>query len=283
MRKIGSLTSKADAQRFQRYLTHQGIQNRLDETGGQQELWVYEESQVAGAKDLLAEFVKSPVSTKFDAPVVTPPTKVETAPPPRPVRPVRTDGGAQAVPVTILITFLCFWLTMSTNFGKKPELMSELLIAPPGSQTLEKVREGQIWRLVTPIFLHGNFLHLGFNVYIFWILGGVIERLKGSGHLLVLCLIIAILSNLAQFQTSGPNFLGLSGVVYGLFGFIWMRSMLLPEEGFFMPQGMVVQMILWAVICVLARDNFPVANAAHFGGLFVGMVAGALPRLWRRA
>ncbi|HWL09200.1 MAG TPA: rhomboid family intramembrane serine protease [Planctomicrobium sp.] len=280
MRRIGNLSTASAAERFHRYLSHRGIDNRVDAEKEQWDIWVYDETHIADAKEALVEFEQNPKSAKFDAPVVAAPKK-EVVPKRREVRELR-DPAASNLPITIMTAVLCLWLTLSTGFGSKTELLADLQIATPGSTHLTQVQQGEVWRLVTPIYLHFSVMHIGFNLYIFWMLGGVIERVKGSRSLLFLILSIAIFSNLVQFYASGPGFGGLSGVVYGLFGFLWMRSVLLPSDGFFMPQSIVTQMILWAVICVIARDYIPVANGAHFGGLVAGMALGAAPRLWRR-
>ncbi len=280
MRKIGSLSTATAAERFHRYLSHRGIENRVDAEKDSWDLWVYEESQVNEARESLAEFEINPVASKFDAPE---PVVVKEAPrPKRRERQIAIDSSSKNIPVTILTAVLCLWLTLSTNFGAKTELVNQLQIASPGSMELVEVEKGEVWRLITPIFLHFSFMHIAFNLFMFWTIGGVIERIKGHWALALLILTIAIFSNLVQFVAAGPGFGGLSGVVYGLFGYMWMRSVFLPNDGFFMPQQIVTQMILWAVICVLAKDYFPVANGAHFGGLVAGMIAGAFPRLWRR-
>ncbi|SFI56966.1 rhomboid family intramembrane serine protease [Planctomicrobium piriforme] len=277
MRRIGTLPTPPLAERFHRYLAHRGIKNRMDVDSGKCEIWVIEESQVQVARDELAAFVANPESKAFDAPLPVPISNPDAPKPPR----IKLPRGSQTLWITSFITLLCVALTVAANYGNNPEVTSWLLMTTPGTNGLQQVAQGQVWRLISPIFLHSSNIHLGFNIYMFWILGGMIERNRGSVFLLLLILTIAVLSDLAQFYARGPAFGGLSGVVYGLFGFIWLRSMLLPDDGFFMPQQVVTQMIFWAVLCVLLDDLLPVANAAHFGGLAAGMVWGGLPRFWR--
>jgi len=281
MRKIGSLSTAPAAERFHRYLQQTGIENRVDAEVGRWDLWVYDESQIPSAKEAFAEYQLTPDAKKFDAPAIVAPSRPE----PEVVRPRRRqlkEVGNQNVPVTILTAVMCLWMTFATAFGQKTEILSDLLIAMPGSAQLVQVEKGEIWRLLTPIFLHFSPMHLAFNLYMFWMLGTVIERLKGTRTLFLLILTIGIASNLVQFSVSGPSFGGLSGVVYGLFGYLWMRSYLLPDDGLDMPQSMVTQMIFWIILCLVLRNQLPIANGAHFGGLFFGMLLGAFPRLWRR-
>ncbi|HAH43923.1 MAG TPA: hypothetical protein DCM07_03540, partial [Planctomycetaceae bacterium] len=146
------------------------------------------------------------------------------------------------------------------------------------SPYLLDIREGEVWRLVTPIFIHfrgswGLPLHLLFNCFMTYQLGGAIEMNRGSTKLVLLVLLAAIPSNLAQFYWSGPSFGGLSGVVYGMFGYMWMKSQFDPQSSFNIPPNMVVILIGWFFLCMTGVMG-PVANLAHAGGLGMGMLIG---------
>jgi len=280
MRKIGTLTSAPQAERFGHYLSAQGIQNRVDAAGHEWDIWVYDGEQLARCREELNAFQSSPDAKKY---------AVKAPPVPKPVRPqptVAAPRGSERIQVTVIITALCMVVTLGTNYGKQFEMTNEVRIAPAGGD-LSNILHGEVWRIFTPMFLHFNLLHLGFNIYMFWILGGVIERIRGSWTLLALILLIAMPSNLIQYSLSGGNFGGLSGVVYGLFGYLWMRSVFLPEDGFYMPESIVLQMIVWAMLGLtgnmfgLTDAVGAIANGAHFGGLFAGMFMGILPKLWK--
>ncbi len=96
----------------------------------------------------------------------------------------------------------------------------------------EKIRQGEVWRLFTPCLLHRGFLHILFNMAWLWILGKQIEERAGKLRLLVLIIITAVVSDVTQYLISGPFFLGFSGVVVGMAGFIWMRQRVAPWEGY---------------------------------------------------
>lgn len=149
------------------------------------------------------------------------------------------------------------------------------------SEGLTPIRQGQIWRLVTPIFLHFGGLHLLFNLLMFRQLGDAVEWRKGSKKLLLMILIIAVTSNLGQFlemqyRGSMGTFGGLSGVVYGLFGYAWIRGQLHPEQGLGVNQQTVGIMLLWFVICFTGAIG-PVANTAHGVGLVAGILLALSP------
>lgn len=140
---------------------------------------------------------------------------------------------------------------------------------------LPEVRSGQFWRLITPIFLHFHLLHITFNSVAMWVLGSVLERRMGPGHLIVLVLATGLGSNLAEYAGGSPWFGGLSGVVYGLLGYFWVQGRSNPRFGLRLRSEVVYLMLGWFVLCWV--EIIPnVANWAHTAGLGLGMAAGWL-------
>ncbi|NQZ82936.1 MAG: rhomboid family intramembrane serine protease GlpG [Colwellia sp.] len=139
------------------------------------------------------------------------------------------------------------------------------------------------WRLLGPAFFHFSWLHIAFNSMWWWQLGGSIERILGKGALINLFLISAIFSNLGQFIVSGPNFGGLSGVVYGLVGYVWWYGWLAPEKGLFISKPIIGFLLFWLLLGF--ADFLPVnmANTAHLLGLISGCALAAVKiRLMKR-
>lgn len=144
------------------------------------------------------------------------------------------------------------------------------------------IRRGQVWRLFSPALVHFDMLHIAFNLMMFYNLGRILERRHGALALLLLILGTALLSNVAQaivpvewddLFSSGPFFGGMSGVVYGLFGFAWMRSTHDPAAGYYLPPTSVLIMLVWLVVCF--TPLLPnIANMAHLVGLLAGSGAG---------
>lgn len=159
----------------------------------------------------------------------------------------------------------------------------------------EKIREGEIWRLISPTFLHRDFLHILFNMAWLWILGAQIEERTNKLKMLLFVVIVAVVSNIAQYVMSGPFFLGFSGVVVGMVGFIWMRQRIAPWEGYPLNKPTVIFILLFvlamfilevvaAVLQLLAiTDMSPnIANTAHIIGGLVGMGLGRLSLFSRK-
>jgi GlpG protein len=112
--------------------------------------------------------------------------------------------------------------------------------------------------------------------------GGAVESRRGQVRFLALVLAIAILSNLGQYLWNGPIFGGMSGVVYGLFGYIWVKSRFEPQIGLSMPPSTVAWLIGWFFLCYTPLLG-NVANTAHLVGLIVGASVSYFPVLWRQA
>tara|TARA_R110001592_G_scaffold362770_1_gene678176 strand:- start:31031 stop:31894 length:864 start_codon:yes stop_codon:yes gene_type:complete len=141
------------------------------------------------------------------------------------------------------------------------------------------MKNGEYWRLVTPIFLHFGHFHLVFNVLLLWVLGQKIEFLSGSLNITVSVILIAIISNLGQYIWSGPAlFGGMSGVVYGLLGYVWIRHKLSPNPILEIPKGLIGFMLFWLFLGMSGVINVfmagSIANAAHAAGLIAGMALG---------
>ena len=141
------------------------------------------------------------------------------------------------------------------------------------------ITDNQDWRLITPIFLHFGILHFVFNSLWLSMLGSRIEQSMGSLHLIIVVLVSGLVSNIAQYSWSGTvNFGGMSGVVYALLGYIWIKNTLVPQRLLSLPKGIVGFMVGWLFLCMTPVVTFffgvGIANAAHLGGLLVGLLLG---------
>ncbi|MGR2737787.1 rhomboid family intramembrane serine protease [Billgrantia sp. Q4P2] len=142
----------------------------------------------------------------------------------------------------------------------------------------DALASGQVWRLLSPAFIHFGWMHLIFNMMWLWYFGRQVETLQGSGRMLAILLVAGIGANLAQYATGTVLFGGMSGVDFALLGYVWLMSRRAPHSGFFVPQMLVVFMLGWMVFTMTdmagAVGFGNVANEAHLGGLVVGLLFG---------
>lgn len=182
------------------------------------------------------------------------------------------------IPVTLSLIAASLFLTLLTNFGSNWPILTNLLISTTPTY-LDATAEFELWRLVTPAFVHFNIYHLVFNLLWVMVMGRAIEQIEGSKFICLIFLASAIISNLAEFMVSGPTFGGMSGVVYAFFGYIWMQSIFNPN--FYrrvLPAGIIPFMLIWFAICWTGLIG-DIANYAHTAGLVVGIVWGRIKSL----
>lgn len=132
----------------------------------------------------------------------------------------------------------------------------------------------EAWRWITPVFVHFGLVHFSFNLVSWWIFGGLVERSQSSLRLLGLFLACALSSNWTEFLWSRNHFGGLSGVVYGLLGYLWFYGRFNPSAPVRLPPGLVGFMLI--ALAAGFTDILPIANMAHLSGLLTGCLAGLL-------
>jgi len=292
MRIIGHLAEESAARLFADYLYVQGIANQVEHHASDGwSIWVLDEDKLERAAVLLTAFRSNPEDPKYR-------TQGRSAAELRKeeekdqeayrkklhnrrhlFRPLTPYGFGPLTFAMIVVSVAVFFLS---KFGTHNERIMGLFMTDWSSGqpdlTLPEIRHGEVWRLFTPIFIHLSPLHILFNMLWLRDLGSMIEGRQSSLHLLILTLVIAGCSNLAQCYTSGPVFGGMSGVVYGLLGYIWMRGKFDPASGLYVHPSTVWMMIIWFFACLIGIIPH-VANAAHAAGLVIGMAWGYLSSL----
>jgi len=187
-------------------------------------------------------------------------------------------------PVTLGLVVLSFCGFLLIYLNAPTQWLAQLTFTPfntgPGGQVQFYPSSGEYWRLITPAFLHFGWLHIVFNSLWLWEFGARVEKVMGPANMLSLFLVIALVSNVAQFVFGGPGlFGGMSGVVYGLLGFAWVAGHLQPQWKIQPALAIMLFMVGWLVACILgvvsALGFGAIANAAHVGGLLCGAALGA--------
>jgi GlpG protein len=138
-----------------------------------------------------------------------------------------------------------------------------------------QVWSGQIWRPLTSTLPHANPIHLVFNLYWLWRFGKQIERIYGPWLTAALYAYLGFGSSLAEYDFAAQG-IGLSGVVYGLFGYVWIVERSDQRFWGIVDQQTIVMFVAWFFLCVIltAKEIWAVANFAHAGGLALGVLCG---------
>jgi GlpG protein len=165
--------------------------------------------------------------------------------------------------------------TLLTSFGADDDTLQWLFIARPDGVGLGDIAAGQVWRLLTPLFIHFGPLHLLFNMMWLWSLGRMMEARRGYWFLGGFVAAIGVAANVAQYLASGPLFGGMSGAIYGLLAYIWMKNRVDANAGYTLRPFDVVTCVGWFVLCWTGLLG-PIGNLAHTAGLVGGLAWGYL-------
>jgi membrane associated rhomboid family serine protease len=141
-----------------------------------------------------------------------------------------------------------------------------------------------LWTLFTMTLVHSHRqpTHIIFNMLAFSVLGRLLETIYGSLRFTLLLIALAWVASAAQIEFGGGIGIGLSGVIYGIFGFMIGASPRSPFLWWFVKKN-APMLIGWAVLCLILTQTgvMSIGNGAHFGGLIYGIVYGliyGLPR-----
>lgn len=261
------------------YLRERGLQHRITEERGQQCVAVLDESVIPALQDFLDQYARGQVdlrsSNRSDVAQAVP----------------REPGLLTQVmqaPVVICLIILSGLGALVAGTNLSSYFTFQDFIGGRFIPLSDSLARGEIWRFLTPAFLHFGLFHVLFNSLWMWDLGRRLEFLLGRWHFLIFFVITAVVSNIVQYWWSGSaNFGGMSGVVYALVGFIAVRQKLVPHPLVAVSPALTGFMLVWLVLCMTGVVDYfiagSVANAAHVGGLVAGVVYAVLTKnLYRR-
>lgn len=285
--KVADFPGRADLGEVHRTFDQRGLVHRFTESNGRQELWIADEHLVADAQALIDAWQQGKLQLPTDQ------LEAQTAPPQNSGASVGSAGGVaealQRYPVTLAIIALGVigyflmdvfaqtrWISALTFQNFQPTVAG--LIFEPVQQTLQR---GELWRLLTPTFLHFNLLHIVFNALWIWEFGRRLESHFSRVTYLILFVGTAIGANIVQYlAVSDVLFGGLSGVVYGYLGVLFVAQRIAPSPVLAVPPGIFVFMLIWlalgvfGVIDAFLPGSSAVGNGAHLGGLLFGLIFG---------
>ena len=320
MRLIGSFTDPDQATRFASFLEVEGIDARVtdaDAEGEETTVWVLDEDRLVDARAHLQQFLTSPddaiyVDAVKQAVELRLKTRLEHEAIQKELRKLEQDVKQQWAaqvpsqfnfPLIRMLLIICIAVHVvgifggEQNSGKRGSIESMLLFkGEPSiksndtsvrlSDAFSDIKKGQVWRLVTPIFVHnkGGLLHILFNMLWLYQLGRILEHRFGTPTIGLLVLFSAVFSNLAQvlvpvlfLDESLSPFVGMSGVVYALLGFAWFKSKYDPRSGLGLRDEIfIIMMGFMAMGFIVPVLN--VANWCHLGGLVAGITFARIHR-----
>ncbi|MET9381997.1 rhomboid family intramembrane serine protease [Streptomyces sp. NPDC002928] len=190
-------------------------------------------------------------------------------------RPRTIAGGTVAADPRLMTKLLVgvnlalFLVQRSTGdrFTERFELIGQAYVPLLGS--VEGIAQGQWYRLLTAMFLHGSYIHILFNMLSLWWIGGPLEAALGRVRYLALYFVSGLAGSALTYLLAEPNTpsLGASGAIFGLFG---ATAVLMRRLNYDMRP--VIALLVINLIFTFSWAN--IAWQAHIGGLVAGVVVG---------
>jgi len=150
-------------------------------------------------------------------------------------------------------------------------------------QPIRVLTQGMIWQLLTYMFFHAGLMHIGFNMFLLWMMGREVEVTLGSASFLRLYFISGLVAGLFSLPMLNAHILGASGAVLGIlaaYGSLFPDRIILA----FMIIPMKVKHFIWLVAAMdlygAIAGTGNIAHLAHIGGLITGLLM--IRRGWYR-
>jgi rhomboid protease GluP len=187
--------------------------------------------------------------------------------------------------------FLLMWQSNGMSSNALWAAFTQPVLLAYGAKLNSLIRQDrEWWRLVTPIFIHVNLIHLLVNMYSLWMIGPYVEKLYGSAKFVVFWVVTGVAGVVASYLTVRPDMVnslvgsfifkvrddpsaGASGALFGLIGVLFVFGIKFRRE---LPEGFkrafgtgLLPLILINLFIGFMGRGF-IDNAAHLGGLASG-------------
>jgi len=167
----------------------------------------------------------------------------------------------------IILNIGFYFLQNITQF-----LYSTDILLVYGAKINAFILSGQLWRLITPIFLHGSLVHIGFNMYALYSIGPSLERRYGKQPFLLLYFFGGLFGNIFSFIFSANISLGSSTAIFGLIAaqavYIYKNRLLLGSAA----NGLLRNVLVMIAINLMLGLSPGIDNWGHMGGLVGGFL-----------
>ena len=141
-----------------------------------------------------------------------------------------------------------------------------------GAKINQFILQGEIWRFLTPVFLHGSIVHLSFNMYALYSIGPSLERKYGGTSFILLYAISAVFGNVFSFLCSSYVSLGASTAIFGLIAaqgvYIYKNRYLLCSAA----KPLLTNVLFLIAVNLFLGLSPGIDNWGHLGGLVGGFL-----------
>lgn len=169
------------------------------------------------------------------------------------------------ISILLALNIIIFLLTILPGIGD--------VIMGAGIGFNYMIANGEWWRFFTPMFLHGDFMHILFNMFCLFVFGPELEKIIGKMRFVTLYLLSGIFANIATYFLHDLYYahVGASGAIFGLFGaygaLVYYTRKTMPAL-----RQVILPIIVISLVMTFIQPNINVTG--HIGGLIVGFLIG---------
>lgn len=263
MLKITHFSNIRTAQVFVDYMATQKVTLVMEEQDGFYVIFLKDASKKEIVEQSLSHYVRNPNSEKYLN------ASWQRGNLRHQIKPARSASfwpsiTNRAGPLTLTMVVLVIAVFIYINLFNAQNLLAVLEWPTNPSQRLE------IWRWFGFIVLQVTLMSVVFNLFWWWYLGGMVEKQLGTGKLIVITLISALLTGWMQVKL-GSYAYGLQGVVYALIGYCWLMGHRAPKAGIYLENGMLGIAVIFLVLGYYGVLGSQKLMAPNIVGLVLGL------------
>lgn len=173
-----------------------------------------------------------------------------------------------AIPIIIDLNILVFLLMLFSGVSIIHPQGNDLIVW--GGNLRSLTTDGQWWRLLTSVFVHGGIMHIGYNLLTLFLIGIFLESFVGSKRFMIIYLVCGIVASIVSlYWHENTISVGASGAIFGMFGLV-LALMLIN----FIDRGLLKFVLIFIGINLLIGLSGMIDTAAHLGGLICGFLIG---------
>jgi rhomboid protease GluP len=196
------------------------------------------------------------------------PSQIPQTQPPNTIKVAMPNVKPYAVYIILGVTIFVYLLQLAGQYLLKTDVVALL-----GVKDDTLIRAGELWRLITPVFLHASILHIAFNMYALFIFGRGLEARYGHGRFLLLYFLSGYAGNVMSFLLTVNPSLGASTAIFGLIAaegvFIIQNRKLLGNR---VNRSLMNLVYIAGVNLLIGFTTTGVDNWGHVGGLLGGVL-----------
>ena len=284
--KVAEFSDEVDLSQIDHQLHTEHIPHRFTLEAERQCLWLHDGPEVGVIVARVDQLLRDPSQMNCIEPTRSGSNRVSE-------KPDQKGASLSIYPAwtTLSLVALCFvgaalysfdsrWIGSFTFWNLDERIFRD-------SGIFRDILAGDIWRVLTPVFLHFGFVHVVFNALWLWFLGTQIEREAGVAKFLFLVVLIGISSNVGQVLVSAQDMTdsrvtligGMSGVVHGLLSYVWLAKKINPRLPYQITDALFAVMTGLMLISALGvfswflGEGVDIADTAHFVGYATGLLA----------